>query len=147
MFMSVLTPGGLSAVMMARVETLSTSVAVNPPCMVPPRLRWDSSTVSSQVHFPGIADTTSSYAVRVCLFIIIMKCFLDKQDQAESKLMLTNASSLEGELQEPFLYRWDCLTHHSQHLATCTLKKPSMRNHDFLLIQSLQRNNPGKLGD
>ena len=64
MFMSTLTPGGLSAVMMARVEVLSTSVAVNPPCMVPPRLRWDSSTVSSQVHFPGIADTTSSCVVR-----------------------------------------------------------------------------------
>ena len=69
MFILVLTPGDLSEVMMSGVETLSTSVAVNPPCMVPPRLRRDwASTVTSQVYFPGIADTTSSCAVRDSVF-------------------------------------------------------------------------------
>lgn len=61
MFMSTLTPGGFSAHMRATVDTLSTRVAVNPPCSAPPRLRWDSSNVSSHVHLPWDAATTSTW--------------------------------------------------------------------------------------
>ena len=71
MLMSTLTPGGLSLVMMATVETMSTSVAVNPPCMKPPRFKWDSSTITSQVHFPGTADATSNYANRAEQYFMV----------------------------------------------------------------------------
>ena len=59
--MSVLTPGGCWAHSMAYVETLSTIVAVRPPCRVPPLLQSPSSTGSSHDILPvSHADTTVS---------------------------------------------------------------------------------------
>lgn len=60
MFMSTLTPGGLSAAIIASVEMLSTRVAVKPPWRLPALFTWPSSTVNSHVTLPDDADTTSS---------------------------------------------------------------------------------------
>lgn len=57
MFISTLTPGLLLAVTMANVEMLSTKVAVNPPCRVPPMFKCDSSTVISHTHCPCPEET------------------------------------------------------------------------------------------
>lgn len=60
-FMSTLTPGApLSLYMIAKVEMTSTSVAVIPPCSVPPRLVCSSSTRISHTTLPGLADKTST---------------------------------------------------------------------------------------
>lgn len=58
MFISTLTPGApLSVDTRANVDTLSTKVAIMPPCRVPYLLAWSSSTLISQISFPGVAET------------------------------------------------------------------------------------------
>lgn len=61
MFISTLTPGLLSAEMIANVEMLSTKVAINPPCRVPPTFNCDSFTVISQTHCPWEEDINCTY--------------------------------------------------------------------------------------
>lgn len=57
MFMSTLTPGAaLSVCSNAAVDTTSTSVAVKPPCNVPPLFVCSSSTFNSHTTFPGVAE-------------------------------------------------------------------------------------------
>lgn len=59
MFMSTLTPGApLSVHSRAYVDTTSTKVAVMPPWRVPILLVCCSSTFTSQITFPGTAETT-----------------------------------------------------------------------------------------
>ena len=58
---STLTPGLYgSVVKRAKVEIVSTIVAVIPPCKVPPRFVCSSLTFILHTHLPSAAETTST---------------------------------------------------------------------------------------
>lgn len=59
--MFTLTPGPvLSLVTRAAVLTVSTRVAVRPPCRDPPLFKCSSSSFNSQTHLPADASTTDN---------------------------------------------------------------------------------------